>query len=302
MSIFPEARKGRVSSARIIARGVFAACLVGFIAACSALRLAYNQAPSLAYWWIDGYVDLTEAQTVVMRKDIDAFFAWHRSTEVPAYVRNLQQWQQMATVDSTPDKACSQFEVVKSGYLRMIDRGIEPMSKLVMTLTPAQIQQLQRKYAKNNREFEKKYIRVSNEERLDNLMERALDRYEPLYGTLTSTQVSFLRDQIRNSPFDPQRVNTERLRRQSDLMKTLRELQADQSLSASAVSTALRRWHERVMRSPQPGFPAYSDALVRNGCEQFAAFHNITTPEQRAHAVNVLKDYESDLRSIKGPD
>ena len=31
------------------------ACLL--LAGCSAVRLAYNQAPDLMYWWLNGYVD-----------------------------------------------------------------------------------------------------------------------------------------------------------------------------------------------------------------------------------------------------
>ena len=62
MSTFPEATEGIVLKRRIIARslllGLFALALVG----CSMLRLAYSQGPSLAYWWIDGYADLNDAQ------------------------------------------------------------------------------------------------------------------------------------------------------------------------------------------------------------------------------------------------
>jgi Family of unknown function (DUF6279) len=302
MNTFPEATRGTVSRVRIIARGSWLAILMMSLAlllsSCSALRLAYNQAPSLAYWWIDGYADLNEAQTSQLRSDIDGFFAWHRGSEVPEYIARMRQWQQMAQSPSSPDQACAQFDVVKNSYLRMVDRSLEPMARLALTLTPAQLRHLQQKYAKNNREFEKKYIRVSEEERLDNLMERALDRYEPIYGDLSAAQLELLRNLVRNSPFDAQRVNTERLRRQTDLLQTLRGLQSDRNTSLPAATQALRRWHERVMQSPLPGFAEYSNTLIRSGCEQFAAVHNTTTPEQRAHAVRVLKDYESDLRSL----
>ena len=65
--------------ARIIARALVLGLLSLVLVGCSALRLAYNQAPSLGYWWIDGYADLNEAQTGQLRRDIDAFFAWHRT-------------------------------------------------------------------------------------------------------------------------------------------------------------------------------------------------------------------------------
>jgi Family of unknown function (DUF6279) len=301
MNTFPEATQGTSNNLRIIARGVLLTVLALVLVACSAVRLAYNQAPSLAYWWVDGYADLNEVQTTQMRRDIDGFFAWHRSSELPGYINRLQQWQRLAQNDSQPDQVCNQFEAVRSSYLRLVDRSLEPMARLALTLTPAQLQHLQRKHAKNNQEFEKNYIRVSDEERLDNLMERALDRYETLYGSLSDPQLKLLRERIRQSPFDAQRVNAERLRRQSDLLRTLRELQAERGATSAGAVVALQRWHDRVMLSPIPGFAAYSDSLVRSGCEQFAAVHNTTSPEQRAHAVQVLKDYEADLRSLIAP-
>lgn len=301
MYTFPEATKGAFSNRRIIARGLLLALLLPLLTACSALRLAYGQGDSLAYWWIDGYADLNEVQTPVLRRDIDAFFAWHRISELPFYVTRLQQWQQMATTESSTDLACAQFDVLRAAYLRVIERSLEPMARLALTLTPAQLQHLQRKYAKNNQEYEQLYLRVGSEERTDHLMDKALERYDTLYGSLNDAQLRQLRERIRQSPFDAARVNAERLRRQADLIKTLRDLQADKGATVATATVALRRWHDRVMQSPIPGFPAYSDALVRNGCEQFAAIHNSTTPEQRAHAVQVLKGYETDLRAVAAP-
>lgn len=301
MNTFPEATPGTSNKLTIIARRIFLVALALVLVGCSAIRLAYNQAPSLTYWWIDGYADLNEVQTVQMRRDIDGFFAWHRGNELPGYISRLQQWQRLAQADSQTELVCTQFEAVRSAYLRMIDRSLEPMARLALTLTPTQLQHLQRKYAKNNQEYEKRYLRVSDEERLDNLMERALDRYETLYGNLTDAQLTLLRERIRQSPFDAQRVNVERLRRQSDLLKTLRDLQAEKGATTASAVLALRHWHDRVMQSPIPGFASYSDSLVRNGCEQFAAVHNTTSPEQRAHAVRVLKDYETDLRALAAP-
>ena len=301
MSTFPEATKDTPKRG-IISRALVLISLTLLLAACSAVRLAYNQSPALTYWWIDGYADLDEVQTARLRQDIDAYFDWHRSSELPRYVERLRQWQQLASVDSTPDLACKQFDHLRSAYLRLIDHGLEPMARLALTLTPQQILHIQRKYAKNNQAFDRDFISGGEERRLDKLMERALDRYETLYGELSPTQLGWLRESIRQSPFDARRINAERLRRQSDLLDTLRALKADPDASVGSATRALRRWHDRVMQSPLPGFATYSDSLVRSGCEQFAALHNTTTATQRAHAIRVLKDYEADLRALSAPD
>ena len=41
--------------------GLLCLALAG-LSGCSALRLGYNTAPELAYWWIDGYADFDDAQ------------------------------------------------------------------------------------------------------------------------------------------------------------------------------------------------------------------------------------------------
>ena len=98
----------RDSQPGIIARGValllLALLTVTLLGACSAARLAYNQAPTLTYWWVDGHVDLANGQSEPVRQDIDRFFAWHRSEALPAYIGLLQSWQAMATTDLDADQ------------------------------------------------------------------------------------------------------------------------------------------------------------------------------------------------------
>jgi hypothetical protein len=77
--------------ARRLCQTLALVALVLVLGACSTARLAYNQAPNLLYWWLDGYMDFTSAQSPQARQDIDAFLAWHRSNELPTYARQLQQ-------------------------------------------------------------------------------------------------------------------------------------------------------------------------------------------------------------------
>ena len=50
---------------------------------CSALRFGYNQAPELAFWWLDGYADFDEAQSRQARERIAQWFSWHRRSQLP---------------------------------------------------------------------------------------------------------------------------------------------------------------------------------------------------------------------------
>ena len=53
-----------------------------------ALRLGYNQGPSLAFRWLDGYAEFDDAQSLRVRAALDEFFNWHRRTQA-----NCESWR-----------------------------------------------------------------------------------------------------------------------------------------------------------------------------------------------------------------
>ena len=281
------------------------------LSACSAARVAYNQAPTFAYWWLDGYVDFTEAQSPQVRTDIDRFLAWHRSAELPLYGQRLAQWQVLAQQDISAEQACTEFGAVRASFQRMSDRGAMPLAALALQLTPEQLQHMKRHQAKGDENFEKDFLRGTPAQRLERRLDRAIDRFETLYGTLTDAQRQQLRTGLQQSAWDPQRTQAERQRRQAAMLQTIREVQAAHAAAFAASGSrspppeavaALRSWSQRLFDSPTPGYAAYSAALLKDGCTQFATLHNSTSAEQRAHAVGVLKGYEGDLRALVAQD
>ena len=247
---------------------------------------------------MDDFVDLSDAQSSVLRKDIDAFFAWHRSEELPLYAERLKQWQTMATQDTTGEHSCQQLDVVLAAYQRSAERSIQPLTRLAVGLKPDQLQHLVRHYAKSNRKFADEWLDDGVQARKERLFDKTLDRYETLYGTLSQPQRTLLKVRTDASAFDPQRMQVERQRRQTDLLATLKQAQAQPAEAANL----LRQWHARALNSPDASYAAYAKVVMRQGCDQYAALHNTTSPEQRAHAVGVLKGYETDLLALTRPD
>lgn len=264
------------------------------LAACTTTRFAYNQAPTLSYWWIDRHVDLTDAQTAQTREDLKAFFQWHRRHELPAYASLLRQWQTMAVDQVSPAQACAQFEDIRQRLERAAAETVEPFARLALRLGPEQLENLKKRQAESNEEFEKDFLQGSPERRLRKRLDKAVERSESFYGALTPAQRELLRGWLQQSPFDPQRTQAERLRRQADLVQTVRDAQANPARAEQLV----REHIARIRQSPAPGYDAYNQELVRQGCAQFAMLHNSTTPEQRANAARVLKGYEDDLRVL----
>ena len=312
MPTFPGTAAGpRFELGRIIALTLWLAAAALLLGACSTTRLAYNRAPTFAYWWLDGYVDFTDAQSPVARADIDRFFAWHRGTELPLYAQRLSRWQTLAQKDLGTEQACHEFEAVRASVNRMSERALAPLTTLALQLTPAQLDHMQRHQTKSDQSFEKDFLRGTPAQRLERRFERAIDRYESLYGPLTEPQRRQLRTRLLQSPWDPQRTRAERQRRQAVLLQVVREVQASHASDFAAggarlpppeAVAVLRNGWQRLLDSPAPGDATYNAALVNDGCAQFAALHNSTSAEQRAHAVGVLKGYEGDLRALMAAD
>lgn len=285
---------GGAGTRRIIARALLVLALAALLAACTAARFAYNQAPQFSYWWLDSHFDFDDTQSEQVRGDIETFFAWHRREELPAVADLLRQWQAMAARDLTAAEVCAQFDTVRARLTLTGERLIDPFARLAPRLDPAQLEHLQRRQARSNEEFERDFLRGSPEQRLQRRLDQAVSRSEMFYGSLSEAQRALVRRWLAESPWDAQRTQAERQRRQADLLQTLRRIQAEPAQARPALQAHL----QRLQHSPTPGYQAHSDAGVRHGCAQFAALHNSTTPEQRQRAVRELQSYERDMEVL----
>jgi len=291
----PVFRMARIIAARLW-RPLTLSTASLLLVACSALQLGYNQAPSLIYWWVDGYADLDDAQSTRLRSDIDRFLVWHRQNELPAYAQRLQQWRALAANDLSAEQVCAQAEALRLASLRLIERGHEPLARLALNVSAAQLQHLERHQAKGNQSFEKDFLRGTADERLERRLERALDRYEDLYGPLTPAQEERVRQGLRASPFDPARALADRKARQAELRTLIRQWQAG-GTPPDAAAASLQAWLQRNLFA-SPTASTDTATWVRHGCQTFADLHNSTSTEQRRHAQAELQRYENDLRAL----
>jgi hypothetical protein len=73
---------------------------------CSAVRLGYNKLPEIGSWWLDSYIDFSDAQGPQAKAALHKLQAWHRKEELPAIAELLVQAQTLAPQNITPEQAC----------------------------------------------------------------------------------------------------------------------------------------------------------------------------------------------------
>lgn len=272
-------------------------CLLPCFVGCSAVRLSYNQAPMLAYWWLDGYADFNAEQSPVVKTALDDWFGWHRASQLPDYAQALAAMGAMAADKVTPAQVCSTIGAWQQRGLRAYERAVPAMTDLVRSLTPEQIRHIERQYLRKHKEAVADFLQAEPAERQKANYERALDRAESLYGKFNDSQRRRLAADLLVSPFNPERWLNERSLRNGDTVRNLRQWQADASDSAT-VQAGLRRFGQDAVQSPRADFRSYASTLLLSNCSMLAGVHNITTPEQRQHAAGKLKGWEDDLRAL----
>ena len=267
------------------------------VSGCSALRIGYSQGADLAYWWLDGYADFDGEQTRRVREALAQWFVWHRKTQLPDYAQLLARAQTELRSDTTPARVCEwQGELLKRAHIAF-DQAAPAAAEWALSVTPQQIQHIERRYAKVNDEFRDDYLQEDPRERSEATIKRTVERAESLYGRLDDAQRARVAAAMVRSPFDPELWFAERKLRQQEALQLLRKLNAE-AASREQTQAALRVYVDQLERSPREVYRRYSERLAEFNCAFAAGLHNSVTPPQRRAAMNKLNGWEGDLRAL----
>ena len=270
------------------------------LAGCSVVRFGYNQADHLTYWWIDRFVDFNDVQKPQARAALAQWFSWHRRTHLPGYATLLANSQSLVQEDITAERTCGLWNDLRGYMDSAFERALPMTAEIVLTLTPQQIQNIERRYAKINEEFNDEHLQRDESRRLKKSIKRTIERAESFYGDLDKAQQALIAEWVTRSPYDVNIWNAERHRRQQDLVQVLRRLNADNATQDKA-QAALRAYLERIYSSPNENYRKYAEQVWVYNCAFVANLHNTTSVSQRKHAVKKLKDWESEILRLVPP-
>ncbi len=276
------------------------AALLVLLGGCSALRFGYNQADEIVFWWLDGYADFDNAQSFRVRRALTQWHVWHRRTQLPDYSALLVQVQAEVAEATTAQRVCSWWNSGLGRIDVVLNAAIPAAAELLLTLSPQQIEHIERRYGKFNAEFRDDYLQADAAQRLKVSVKRAVDRAEAFYGRLDDAQRELIGRLVAQSPFDPELWFSERKARQQEALQMLRRLKAE-AASADQAQAAVRAYFERMAQSPRAEYRRYAQNLVQYNCQFAAELHNATSAAQRQVLVEKLRGWEADLRALLPP-
>ncbi len=275
---------------------IISALLLVLLAGCSAVQTGYNNAPTLLYWWLDGYIDFEDAQARPVRESLDALHAWHRRQELPAYAEWLGRLQQQAGATVTPEQVCSHLAQVRVHLQHLGEQSADGLARLAPSVQPEQLRHLARQFEKHNQKWREEWLDGSPAELLERRLERTVERYEDFYGSLSEAQKTLLRQRLTASSFDARLAWAERLRRQQDMLQVLQEHRNGER--PAHVKAEMLALVQRSLTPPEPAARAQFERMLQEGCQSIAALHNSASEAQRRRLGEKLRGYEADLQAL----
>jgi hypothetical protein len=264
---------------------------------CSSLRLGYTTAPTLAYWWLDRYVDFNEDQAPRVRAALADWFDWNRRTQLPIYAALLANMRTEVANNTTPAHACTWQTRWLQHAQTAFDEAAPKIAELMLTIDAEQIQNLEHRHVKVNAEFADDFQQPNPAKRAQAQLKRTVNRAEMLYGPLSDAQREQINATLAQSPFDADVWLAERKLRQQAVVAMLKQFSRERPTPAQALST-LRAQAKHVQESPREPYRRYAQRLSEFNCVLVASVHNTTTAAQRQVAAKKLAGWEADLRAL----
>jgi hypothetical protein len=313
----PAARGGNDASPppparrlRLLARAAAAAALLLAVAACSSLRLGYNNADTLALYALDRYFDLDDAQEQLARERVRALLAWHRRTQLAEYALFLDAARRRIDASSSAPLTAEDVLALQAQMTeRLLAVGAQAapdLALLARSLSDAQMAHFNGKLAAENAKLRKERSAAAQRrpaggaDAIDAArLKRARERARDWLGPLTAEQEALLRATVAQRPDGELRWLEERERRQRALLAVLERIRAEQ-LAPAAGAALFLQWFAELAQPAAPDLRAAVQSARAANAQLIAQLLNSATAEQKAALLKRLRGYADDFAVLAG--
>lgn len=272
-------------------------CLA-MLSGCVSMRLAYDHAPDVAYWRLDGYAGFEGEQKGRVKQAIAHWMRWHRTTQLPDYISFAASRRAMLQRKVTAGEVCSVFDQGRERLVRAWGQALPAVAEIALTLKPSQLSRIETRLDKANQEVrEERRLQDPPEERLKREVRRVREHAERLYGDLAPEQRHMIETAVAASPIDARQGYEERVERQRQVLDATRRLIGEQATREQALDT-YRQLLAKFMNPADPQRAQREQRLRRHDCALWADLQNSTTLEQRRHAAERLERWLTDLQLL----
>jgi hypothetical protein len=264
-----------------------------FLAGCSGARLAYNNADTVVRWMADDYFALEGAQEEDFKERLARFHAWHRSEELPRYSVLMTGAGDKLADGLTVGELLWAWERVNGHYRRMAAYAAPELATVLATLTPAQFQRLEKRFAESDADYAKKHLKGGEGEQRERRDKRNLELMREWFGDLTDAQEAQLKAASARLPLLYALRLQNRQRRQAEFVAVLKTHRGQAELEP-----ALKRWLTEWEEGASPEYRSLSEQHRGLYIQMLLELDRGLTAAQRAHAVARFYEYAEIFKAL----
>ena len=273
-----------------LASGVALAALLG---GCTMVRIAYNNVEPLVRYTAHDYFDLDEAQSEQFRKRLPQFHDWHRRTELSLYADLLRTAVKRGANGISLEDLTWAAQELRARYRVIVTRAVEDAAPILVTLTPPQIVELEKRLDKANAKFAREFLSGDERRRHRAQLKRLLNRFSDWTGPLSDEQEQRIERFVKaHAPTTVMRFeNRKRWQREAVAL-------IGQHRSSPALVPRLTDIFTQPAAHRTPEFTA---ALARWEADLFDLVLDIDrtlSAVQRAHALARIERYAEDFEAL----
>lgn len=259
------------------------------LAACTALRLAYDNADTYLLFRAKSYLDLDAKGSDELDERIDEFFAWHRRTALPQYARLSEEAAKRVTRGLSREDLVWGYDSLVAHARQSLRFAAERVAPLLDRLTPQQVAHMERRFAEDNRKFAREYLRGSEAERRKRRARRLEERLEDWLGNLSHVQAEKVKQFSERTPLYDELRAKDRQRMQAEFVDMIRKRE---------VQKRLPDWIANWDHGRDPAHLAASERFRQEYLTLLLEIDKTLSSEQRNRAAANFRRYAEDFNVL----
>ena len=286
------------SSATIIAKRVALSLACVGLVACSGLKLAYDNLPTLSYWWLDDYFDISQPQSAPLKTGLANLHQWHITTELPQITPLLGEIAEKLSQPITAQQVCAWGVATEPHVYAVTDAAAVMAAPLLTRLSPKQLAHFDAAVKDKNDEWRDDWLNAKPEKLSERRLERTVDNLERFYGDLSNEQTETIAAALARQPFNFNDGWQRRLRNQGAFRSWLVAHSQSQGTASDSDTAAQNAATVASLQALWRVSITWPDDYRARLCQQIADFHDLMTPAQRTKAQAVMAGYQSDFQAL----
>ncbi|MEZ8012938.1 MULTISPECIES: DUF6279 family lipoprotein [Vibrio] len=151
-------------------------------------KFAYNNISWFVVSYIEDFVTLSNSQESELEERLDLLQQWHKETQLPLYISQLQVIQNTDRSDMNSAFISEQSDKIKD-HIRSIANKFSPdIYALSMQLTPEQDKEFLKNFREKQHEYYEERLSLDDEDSRERYRSRIEDRLERWLGTVSKEQ------------------------------------------------------------------------------------------------------------------